>query len=155
MRGYILELGGQAEPLKNRDDADEMAVAHLGWKNVRVLVLGAGLAEQQLEGRLTNGAEMGAALGRGKTHAWGFRIDSAPLQRQDLHSAKTGEKHYADRRQRDRALLVGLADRLPQCDDLSHQKTSFDPCLLISVEIWAPNKACTDPVRSSLSNCFN
>ncbi len=119
VRRDILELGGQAESLENPDDADEMPVADLCRKDVRVLALAAGLAQQQFEGRLTNGTELGAALGRGKTHAWGFRIDPAPLERQDLHSTKPGEEHEADRRERDRAFLAGLADRLPECGDLS------------------------------------
>jgi hypothetical protein len=43
VRSDILELGGQAEPLENPDDADEMSVSDLGRKDVRVLVLAAGL----------------------------------------------------------------------------------------------------------------
>ena len=53
---YAIKLGVPAQALKNPDDADEMAVADLGGKDVWVLVLAAGLAQQQFEGRLTYGS---------------------------------------------------------------------------------------------------
>ena len=123
---YVLELGRQAESLEHPDDADEVAVADLARENIGVLFSARGLGQKQLKGRLADRAKLGAALCRGKAHARGLGIDPGPLKRQHLHPTEASQEHEADRRQRDRAFLVRLADRFAEGVDLPQRQASLD-----------------------------